>query len=84
MAPIKREHWSINIVDQFRAQLSHDEVLRRLKNTWITIRYDYPEIACTAEDDTKVYKVPDTLALDAWLRETFVVTADTAKVEEKP
>ena len=81
-APIKREHWSLNIVAQFRAQLAHDEVLRRLKNAWITMRYDHPEIACKAEGDMKVYEVPDALALDAWLQETFVVAADTAKVED--
>lgn len=82
MAPMKREHWSINLVAQFRARLAPDEVLCRFKNAWITMRYDHPEIACTAEDDTKVYQVPDPLALDAWVRETFVVAADTDKVED--
>ena len=81
-APIEREHWSLNMVGQFRAQLTHNEVLRRLKNAWITMRYDHPEIACKAEGDIKVYEVPDASALDAWLQETFVVVADTAKVED--
>lgn len=81
-APIKREHWSLNIAAQFRAPFSYDEVLHRLKNAWVTMRYDHPEIASRAEGDTKVYEVPDALALDAWLQETFVVTTDTAKVDE--
>ncbi|CAD6591281.1 MAG: hypothetical protein ASARMPRED_005293 [Alectoria sarmentosa] len=80
-APIKREHWSLNMVAQFRAQLAYDEVLRRVKNAWITMRYDHPEKACKVEGDIKVYEVPDALALDTWFQESFVVAADTAKVE---
>ena len=81
-APIKREHWSLNMVAQFRAQLAHDEVLRRLKNAWITMRYDHLEKACEVEGDIKVYEVPDALALDTWFQEAFVVAADTAKVDD--
>lgn len=29
-----------------------------------------------------MYETPDALALEAWLQETFVVAADTAKVED--
>lgn len=48
----------------------------------MTMRYHHPEIASRAKDDTKVYEIPDALALEAWLQETFVVAADTAKVED--
>ena len=71
-----------SIAQQFRAQFSSEDVLRRLKNAWMTMRYHHPEIASKAEDDTKVYEIPDALALEAWLQETFVVAADTAKVED--
>ena len=81
-APIKREHWSLNIAAHFQSQLSYEEILHRLKNAWVTMRYDHPEIASRAEGDTKVYKVPDALALDAWLQETFIVTTDTATVDD--
>ena len=80
--PINREHCALNIAAQFRAQFSSEDVLRRPKNAWITMRYDHPEVASRAEGDTKVYGVPDALALEAWLQETFVVAADTAKVED--
>ena len=81
-APIKREHWSLNIAAQFRAQLSYEEILHRLKNAWVTMRYDHPEIASKAEGDTKIYQVPDALALDSWLQETFVVATDTSIVDD--
>lgn len=48
----------------------------------MTMRYHHPEIASRAEDDTKVYEIPNALALEAWLQETFVVAADIAKVED--
>ena len=81
-APIKREHWAINVTAQFRAPFPYQDVLSRLKNAWVTMRYDHPEIASRAEGDTKVYEVPDALVLGAWLQDTFVVTADTANVED--
>lgn len=81
-APINREHWSLNFSAQFQAQLPFDEVLRRLRNAWITMRYNHPEIASRAEGDTKVYKVPDASGLEAWLGETFLVVTGTETVEE--
>ena len=81
-APINREHYSLNITAQFRTRCSFEDALRRLKNAWMTMRYDHPEIASRAEGDIKVYEVADALALDRWLQETFVVAADGAKVED--
>ena len=81
-APIKREHYSLNIAAKFQAPFSSEDALRRFKNAWITMRYDHPEIASTLQGDTKVYEVPDALGLDEWLQETFLVAADTATVED--
>ena len=81
-APIKREHYSLNIAAKFQALFSSEDAVHRFKNAWITMRYDHPEIASTLQGDTKVYEVPDALGLDAWLQETFVVAADTATVED--
>lgn len=81
-APINREHWAINVTAQFRAPFSYRDVLSRLKNAWITMRYDHPEIASRAEGDTKVYEVPSASDLDAWLQETFNVAADATSIED--
>ena len=81
-APINREQWSINVAAQFRAPFSYRDVLSRLKNAWITMRYDHPEMASRAEGDTKVYEVPSASDLDAWLQETFVVAADATSIED--
>ena len=81
-APINREHYSLNIAARFQAPFSAEDAVRRFKNAWITMRYDHPEIASMLQGDTKVYEIPDAAGLDAWLRETFVVAADDATVEE--
>lgn len=81
-ASINREHWCLNIAAQFQAPFSFEEVLSRLKNAWIAMRYDHPQIASVAEGDTKVYIVPDPSMLDTWLRETFIVASETAEVED--
>ena len=80
-APINTEHYSLNIAAKFQAPFSTEDAVRRFKNAWITMRYDHPEIASTLQGDTKVYEVLDAAGLDAWLKETFVVAADDATVE---
>lgn len=71
--PLNREHWALSFFAQFDLKASQGDTESALRHAWKTMRYDHPQIACIACEDIKIYEVPDQLALDAWLDETFIV-----------
>jgi len=78
-APLKREHWAVTAVAQFRLVSPADDTVTALRQAWKTMRYEHPEIACFAEGTSKVYEVPDDAALESWVASTFMVeSAKTA------
>ena len=79
---LNKEHWSISIFAQFEMKASMKETKTAMRQAWKTIRYDHPQLACIAYGDTKIYKVPDDAALDAWLDETFIVHPDSMTKEQ--
>ena len=79
---MNREHWSLSIFARFemKTSLKHSELA--LRHAWKTMRYDHPQLACVAHEETKVYEVPDSAALDAWLDETFIIAPASATAQE--
>lgn len=77
-AALGREHWTVNIVAQLKLDpsLGHPEPC--LRSAWKATRFKLPQIAAFAVENTYVYEVPDALALQSWLDETFVVEPLTA------
>ena len=65
-----REHWAVKICAQFECSGDAESSLR---HAWKAMRYDHPQLACTAQEDTILYQVPDNSALDQWLAKTFIV-----------
>ena len=73
-APLGKEHWSISIVARIRPSPALDDMEQALAHAWKTMRYRFPQIACTVQaGTTKIYEVPDAAALEAWLSGTFFV-----------
>ena len=88
---IGREHWAINSIASFTAtgSLTEDNVPSLFLKAWTTLRFHHPSIAVQAiDDESLVYTVPDTAALDQWATETFHVvenkTADDLIHDIKP
>ena len=79
---VSREPSSLNIVARLEMGACIEDIQVELKHAWKTMRYDHPQIACIACGDTIVYEVPDTAALDAWLRETFIIAPASTTKEE--
>ena len=79
---LEREHWSVSIFARFEAKSSLNDTASALRHAWKTMRFDHPQLACIALEETKVYEVPDSAALDAWLDETFVIAPASLAKEE--
>ena len=46
------------------------------------MRNDHPQLACVVYEETKIYDVPDSTALNKWADETFIVAPASATKEE--
>jgi len=79
---LNREHWSVTVFARFHMKAAVQDTESVLRHAWKTMRYDHPQLASVAEGDTKIYEVPDSAALDAWLNDTFIVTPTSATKEE--
>lgn len=80
--PLNREHYSLSISARFDMAASLKDTVNALRHAWKTMRYDHPQLACFAYEEKKVYEVPDDVALDAWLDETFIVEPVWTTTEE--
>ena len=70
-----REHWSVTSAATLRlpASQSDVELPAKLREAWQALRLEHPSIACTAQNDTLTYVVPDIKALEQWTEETFTI-----------
>ena len=73
-----REHFVVNAVVRFRLDPSIGDIEQALMNAWMTLRYDYPQIAAYGRGTTYIYEVPTTPSVDSWLSETFITKQITA------
>ena len=96
--PLDREHWTVTAEVSFRIVLPEHGVLDvdnkeepvvsikdRLLHTWKVMRYRYPELAATVDEEakTKVYIVPTNEDdLSSWVAETFVFEPEGRTVDE--
>ena len=67
------EQWSVTAATQIRLNIPASDIAAALRHAWKTIRYDNPQIACTEQNNTNVYVVPDETALAAWIEDTFFI-----------
>lgn len=77
--PVGREHWAINSTASFTltGSLTKEDLPSLFLKAWKTLRFYHPSIAVQAIDDNSlIYTVPDTAALDQWATETFHVVED--------
>lgn len=74
-APLQREHWAVRVFARFRLDPSAGDAELALRHAWKTMRYDHPQIASYADGKNKVYKIPNSAAVDSWLARTFHVEA---------
>ena len=88
-----REHWSITCSASFilTKPLNEDTLYTQLRNAWKALRFEHPNIAATAEEETLNYIVPNKETLEAWAKETFfihdtdkTVTADDLTATFRP
>lgn len=88
---VGREHWAINSIASFAllGSLAKEDLRNLFCKAWKVLRFHHPSIAVRAiDDESLIYTVPDTAALDQWTAETFHVvedkSADEAIAEIKP
>jgi hypothetical protein len=82
--PRGREHWSITLFASFKATGFSEatDITVELRKGWEALRFQHPSIACTADEDTLNYVVPDAARLEKWAAETFfVIEGDTSADE---
>ncbi|EAW07076.1 uncharacterized protein ACLA_087830 [Aspergillus clavatus NRRL 1] len=74
---IGKDIWCISITARFTAHLDNAEgdgsLTTALRRGWKLLRFHHPSIATTVREDTARYDVPDCLALERWVSETFIV-----------
>ena len=68
-----REHFSLTCAVQVRFMKALTDPAKALSQTWLAMRYWYPQIAAYADEDTYVYEIPNAESLDSWLKTTFIV-----------
>lgn len=89
--PVGREHWAINSIASFVpiGSLAKEDLQHLFCKAWKILRFHHPSIAVRAiDDESLIYTVPDSVALDQWMADTFHVvenkSADEVISEIKP
>ena len=81
-AGLNREHYAISAVVKFHLDQSISDAESALQHAWKTMRYECPQVAAFAQENTYVYEVPDPTTLTSWLAHTFVVEPSTVTAAE--
>ncbi|KAL4733941.1 hypothetical protein BDV11DRAFT_213286 [Aspergillus similis] len=69
------ERYHYLIISKFKVDIDLPNVDAALKQAWIKLRVEHPQIAATSEDGKKVYEIPDNAALKAWVDSTLMVSS---------
>ncbi|KAL4912326.1 hypothetical protein BDW62DRAFT_24875 [Aspergillus aurantiobrunneus] len=72
-----RQHYTLFVRALVDLNIPGDDVQSALKQAWMQLRYEQPQIATFVEGSTKVYEAPDEAALQEWLATTVVVSSAT-------
>lgn len=59
-----------------------DLSLQQIRNAWLSLRHEYPAIACTILNDGYLYEVPTEDALHEWLNDTILEDSSGRTAEE--
>ncbi|KAL9609837.1 MAG: hypothetical protein Q9167_005425 [Letrouitia subvulpina] len=76
--PINREHWAVRVYAQFHLHDTIEDPVAAVRHAWMTMRFDHPQIASFAKEDSRVYQASDPEGVASWLNETFLVVRDVA------
>ena len=68
-----RQHYTI--VSKLKINIAVVDVVSALKQAWVQLRYEQPQLATTAEGTKFVYEVPDDVKLQHWVTSTFIVSS---------
>lgn len=82
--PLNREHWAINVVAAVTPMgtIAQENLSSLFREAWKALRFLHPTIAAyIVDEDTYVYEVPDSNALETWSAETFRVVEDKSADE---
>lgn len=74
-----REHYTL--FSNIKLEVDLPDIEAALKHAWKQIRYEQPQIATTTEGMKKVYEIPDEIALEEWLKSTFIVSSASSSDE---
>ncbi|KAL9042850.1 MAG: hypothetical protein Q9214_003666 [Letrouitia sp. 1 TL-2023] len=77
-APINREHWAVRVYAQFHLHDTVEDPVAAVRHAWKTMRFDHPQIASFAKEESRMYQTSDPVSLASWLTETFRVIRDIA------
>ncbi|KAL4749567.1 hypothetical protein BDW72DRAFT_204641 [Aspergillus terricola var. indicus] len=69
------ERYHYLIISKFKVEINIPNVEGALRQAWIKLRFEHPQIAATTEDGKKVYEVVDNAALQAWVNSTLIVSS---------
>ena len=75
-----REHFVVNAVVRLRLNPSIGDIGQALRHAWMTLRYDYPQIAAYGRGNTYIYEVPTASSINSWLSETFITEKATGSI----
>lgn len=76
-----REHWSVTSQASFKllGSLQETDIATRLKDAWMSLRFQHPGIATVFNGELLEYVVPDRPGLKEWASETFMLVKDDGK-----
>lgn len=55
---------------------SFDDIHDRLRNAWVTLRYDHPFMATSIVDEKATYQTPSSSDLEEWVQSTLLICND--------
>ncbi|KAH9897462.1 hypothetical protein F4778DRAFT_236210 [Xylariomycetidae sp. FL2044] len=70
-----REHYTLFSKIKLEKNDSDAALEPVLQHAWKQLRFEQPQLATTSSGMKKVYEVPDAVALEEWLKSTFIVSS---------
>ncbi|KAL4907105.1 hypothetical protein BDW74DRAFT_175891 [Aspergillus multicolor] len=74
-ATIGDNRYHYMITSKFKVDIDLPDVEAALKQAWIRLRFEHPQLAASTEDGKKVYETPDDTALQTWADSTLLVSS---------
>ena len=77
-----KDVWSISVTASFIAHIESKDLSQALCDGWKTLRFHHPSIATTAGEDILEYHTPNSLELEQWADESFVLVEDNIRLDD--